>query len=75
MKKPSVKVAIGDPPIKKEILAESIVRIGQEIGALNKSGLNRRAIIILLADLTRVKRDDIAAILDAIPELQARYCK
>lgn len=75
-KKPArVSVVTNDPPINKELLAEAIIRLGQEVGNLNRSGLNRKAIIILLHHYTKLSQTDIATVLDAIPQLQRAYCK
>ena len=70
-----VSVVTNDPPIDKEVLAEAIVRLGQEIGKLNSSRLNRDAIVILLQHHTKLPQRDIRAILDAIPQLQKAYLK
>jgi hypothetical protein len=72
----NVKVVKSDPPESKEILAEAIVRIGDAAERLRRDGgLNKRAIIILLQDATKVPKRDIAAILDALPRLRGWYCK
>lgn len=70
-----VKVVKSEPPESKEILAEAIVRLGESLEKLNKNGLNRRAIVILLQDATQISKRDINAILDAIPQLQGWYCR
>lgn len=71
----TVKVVKSDPPESTEILAEAIVRLGGALDKLNESGMNRRAIILLLHDATRVGKRDIEAILDAIPRLRGWYCR
>lgn len=43
-----VRVTKSEPPESTEILAEAIVRIGQGFERLKLSGLNQRAIVILL---------------------------
>lgn len=70
-----VHVVKGDPPESTEILAEAIVRLGDAVKKLDASGMNRKAIILLLNDATKVNKTDIAAILDAIPRLRGWYCK
>lgn len=70
-----VQVVKSDPPESTEILAEAIVRIGDAVAKLNASGLNRKAIVLLLADATKVSRTDIGKILDALPRLRGWYCK
>lgn len=70
-----VKVTKSDPPETTEILAEAIVRIGDAVEKLNKSGLNRKAIEVLLHDATKVARRDIKIILDSLPRLRGWYCR
>lgn len=70
-----VKVTKSDPPETTEILAESIVRLGEALAKLNQSGLNHRAIVLLLHDATKVRKSDIETILQAIPRLKSWYCR
>jgi hypothetical protein len=70
-----VQVVKSDPPESKEILTEAIVRVGDAVHKLNASGLNRKAIVLLLNDATKVNRADIIKILDALPKLRGWYCK
>lgn len=70
-----VQVVKSDPPESTEILAEAIVRLGEAVRKLDASGMNRKAIVLLLHDATKVNKTDIAAILDAIPRLRGWYCK
>lgn len=54
-------------------IAKSI-KTAAEIGrSLKASGLNRRAIIVLLQDATKCSVKDIKLILDALPQLDALY--
>ena len=71
----NIKVVKSDPPQTTEILAEAIVRIGDAAEKLNKSGLNRKAIEVLLHDVTGLARRDIKAVLDALPRLRGWYCR
>jgi hypothetical protein len=71
----AVRVVKSDPPETTEILAEAIVRIGDSVVKLNASGLNRKAIIILLQAETKLSRRDIETVLDALPRLRGWYCK
>jgi hypothetical protein len=71
----NVRVTKGDPPETKEILAEAIVRIGDSINFLNSNGLNKRAIVVLLQDYTRLPKKQIEAVLDAPPKLRGWYCR
>jgi len=71
-----VKVKKSDPPESKEILAEAIVRIGDAMNKLTKdSGLNERAIIILIQAETKLTRRDITTVLNALKRLRGWYCK
>ncbi len=71
----NVKVLKSDPPESKEILAEAIVRLGESFKKLEANGMNRRAIILLLHDATKVPRRDIDLVLQAIPRLRSWYCR
>lgn len=68
-----VHVIKSDPPETTEILAEAIVRIGDAHQKLKASGLNEKAIILLLHDLTKVSRTDVKKVLDALPRLRGYY--
>ena len=71
----NIKVVKSDPPQTTEILAEAIVRIGDAAEKLNKSGINRKAIEVLLHDATGLARRDIKVVLDALPRLRGWYCR
>jgi hypothetical protein len=64
-------------PVIREILAEAIVKIGKAAEQLQRSGINERAIIVLLHDYLNAKvgKNDIKLVLHALPELQRMYCK
>lgn len=63
-----------DKPIEKEVLAESIVKISSAFKALQKSGLNEKAIIVLVHDQTKLPKRDIQLVIDSLAELQQAYC-
>ena len=71
----TVKVIKSDPPESTEILAEAIVRISAAFDALQKSGLNRKAIVVLIQAETRIAARDINAVLDAMARLKVWYCR
>jgi phenylpyruvate tautomerase PptA (4-oxalocrotonate tautomerase family) len=71
----NVKVTQSDPPVEKAVLAEAIVALGEAVQKLDRSGLNRKAIVILLQDITKLPRTTIEIVLDAIPKLRSTYCK
>lgn len=68
-----VKSAVA--PESKEILAEAITRIGQAFADLQKNGLNKRAIIVLIQAETKLSQRDITTVLDALPRLRGWYCR
>lgn len=70
-----VRVAKSEPPESKEILAEAIVNIGNASKKLLASGINKKAVIILLQAQTKVPQRDIRLVLDALPQLERWYCK
>ncbi len=71
----SVRVVKSDPPESKEILAEAIVRLGDSVRKLDESGLNHKAIVLLLQDATKLPKRDIELVLSSIPRLKAWYCR
>lgn len=64
-----------DQPESKEILAEAIVKISESLDSLQRSGLNKNAIIVLLQAATKLPQRDIRTVLDALPRLRAWYCR
>lgn len=70
-----VRVTKSDPPESKEVLAEAIVKISDGFDAMLKSGLNRRAVIILLNHRTKVSMGDIRIILDGLKQMKGWYCR
>lgn len=80
-RKKVVNVDEGDPPIDKTVLAEAIVEISKAAKRLAASGLNRRAIIVLIHDAipagrqSKPGRPAIEAVLDAMEELAKKYCR
>ncbi len=71
-----VKIAQGEPPVEREVLADAIVKLSAAVQRLDRSsGLNRQAIVILLQAETKQPRAVIESVLDAAANLQRRYCK
>ncbi len=70
-----IRVKKSDPPESKEILAEAIVNIGAAAKKLEASGLNKRAIIILLQAKTKLSQKDIKLVLDSLTQLEGWYCR
>ena len=64
-----------EKPETTEILAEAIVRIGEAFAKLQESGLNRKAIVILIQAETKLSRHNIEMVLDALNKLRGWYCR
>lgn len=56
-------------------MADNIATISDLGRAIKNSGLNRRAIVLLLEDMTKVSMNNINKVLDALPELEKTYLK
>jgi siroheme synthase len=61
-------------PEGKEVLAAAIIKISEAADKLRKSGLNEKAIMILLHHETRVSQRDIKAVLSGLALLRKQYC-
>jgi hypothetical protein len=64
-----------EKPESKEILASAIVRIGEAMDLLKKSGLNEEAIVVLINARTKIGLGDIRTVLDALRKLRGWYCR
>jgi hypothetical protein len=72
----TVKVKKTDgKPESTEILASAIVSIGKAADKLLASGLNTKAVIVLLHYETKISQRDIKLILDSLKRLESWYCK
>jgi hypothetical protein len=71
----TIRVKKSDPPESTEILADSIVRISIALDKLSESGLNHKAIVILIQAYTKLSKRDIEAVLDAQKRLAGWYCR
>lgn len=60
-------------PSDAKRLAEAVKKIEKSMKELNESGLNRKAIVVLLADSTGVSRRDINAVLNGLETLGQEY--
>lgn len=56
-------------------LAERLTAIQTSLQAVLDSGLNRRAIVTLLHDSTKVSRGNIESVLDGLENIRKHYCK
>lgn len=70
-----VHVTKSDPPESKEILAAAIVRISESLTELRHSGLNEKAIVVLVHDATKIAKRDILRVLFALRQLKGWYCR
>lgn len=64
-----------EKPEPTEILAEAVIRIGENMAKLEESGLNRRAIVALVYDYTKLPKRDIELVLDSLSKLKGWYCR
>lgn len=75
MKKQKVVVVQPEHPVKREILAEAIIRISDSIRKLCDGGINRKAVTVLLKHSTGLTMGQIENVLDSIIDLKAMYCR
>lgn len=59
--------------VPAEVLATAITKVCAGLSAWNKAGLRRRALIVLLADSTRLSKTTVQTVLDGILKLQDIY--
>lgn len=57
----------------KKVLAKTIAEMSDALNVIQLSGLNERAIIVLLEDATKVSKRTIKKVLDGIHQLRADY--
>jgi hypothetical protein len=62
-------------PIPVNIIAEEIVKISNAFTAIDKGKLSRRAIVLLIQDLTGLPQTSINRVLNAVPELKNVFVK
>ena len=62
-------------PESTEILAEAIIRIGENFEKLQKSGINREAIVVLIHDMTKLPKRDIGLVLNSLAKMKGWYCR
>jgi hypothetical protein len=75
MKRAVVKQAVDLEEVPVELLAQSIRDISMAAKKMLNSGLNRRALIVLIQDsCVRIGQREICAVLDSLVDLETRYC-
>ena len=62
-----------ETPVPKDILAAEICKLSDATNKLILSGLNQKAVVILLRDATGLSKRDINAVLDGLGQLRAEY--
>ena len=60
-------------PIEHEVLAQSIVSISASFKKLLKSGLNRKAIVVLIAHDAKMGHGQIESVLRSLDRLAEEY--
>jgi len=76
MRKKKIEVEqVEGEEVAAKVLANSIVSISDSAEKLLKSGLNRRAITVLIKDSSGVTLSDITKVLDAMKDLKKNYCQ
>lgn len=64
-----------DTKVSLENLTNEIRKVSQLGKAINASGLNNKAIVILLSEMSKVRREDVRVILNNLPLLEKEYLK
>jgi hypothetical protein len=64
-----------EKPVEVEVLAQAIVDIGNAAKRLASSRLNRRAVVVLLNDMTGIAKGTIEVVLNSLEQLEMRYLK
>lgn len=62
-------------PVTQELLATAIVQISDAVKRLEKTGLNRKAVIALISDDTKLGKGTINTVLTSIGSLAKSYTK
>jgi hypothetical protein len=78
MKRETKAVIVQDAklPVEKAVLAKSIVDLSRAAQRLSSaSGLNDRALVILLAESAKVGRPSVAAVLSSLKNLEREWCR
>lgn len=64
-----------EDPISTEILAQSIKEIAEGFKRIERSSLNRRALLVLLKDASGESMNTIEKVLNALDNLEKLYTK
>lgn len=64
-----------EQPESTEIIAASIIKISDGFSRLLRSGLNERALLVLIKDHTGVAMHEVKKVMDCLPRLKEIYCR
>lgn len=73
MKKKLTVTQDAETPVEVSVLAKSIVDISQAAKRLTQSGLNRKAVIVLIAHSSGISQRDVRIVLEHMEYLQSAY--
>lgn len=62
-----------DTPIPKDVLATEICKLSEATNKLLLSGLNQKAVVVLLRDATNLSKTKINQVLNALGQLRSDY--
>lgn len=62
-----------EKPIERPVLATAIMEISKAFRTLNQSGLNKKAIVVLVAHLAGQSQSTVRSVLDALSNLEREY--
>lgn len=62
-------------PIETKVLARAIVHMSDDLTAILASGLNKKAVIILVADSSGQPKYRVEAVLNALADLKKDYTR
>lgn len=73
--KPATKTGTVNPEPDKQTLADAIVRIGDGVQALQRQGLNKKALLVLLSHQTGLGQKTCETVIDGLADLKRSYCR
>ena len=73
MEKVSVVQAKDVDQVPAQVIAQSIVKIAEGWDKINRSGLNMKAVLLLISHSSGVSQRDVKAVIYALNSLKADY--
>lgn len=73
MPRTRINITQGDDVVSKDVLAASICKLSDSVNQLLVSGLNEKAIIVLLQDSTGCSKRTIKTVIESMGQLRADY--